>query len=56
MLDAASQELFDRPLGLSEAALKQALDPWANVTVRRVTGALRGLLALPERIIHRDGG
>ena len=38
MLDAACEELFDQPLGLSPEALRRALDPWENVRVRRVTG------------------
>lgn len=38
MLDDASRELFGRPLGLSEQALAQALDPWENIRIRRVTG------------------
>lgn len=38
MLDASSRELFGRPLGLSEQALAQALDPWDNIRIRQVTG------------------
>jgi argininosuccinate lyase len=38
MLDVSSQELFGQPLGLSEAALRGALDPWQNIVVRKVTG------------------
>ena len=38
MLDESCQELFGHPLGLTQAALTQALDPWGNVCVRTVTG------------------
>jgi argininosuccinate lyase len=38
MLDESARELFGHDLGLSEAALRRALDPWENVVVRKVTG------------------
>ncbi len=38
MLDESSEELFGHPLGLSTEGLRQALDPWENIRVRRITG------------------
>lgn len=38
MLDQTSQELFNRPLGVSDAAIRQALDPVENIRRRNVQG------------------
>ncbi len=44
-IDAASEALFSRRLGLSAAAVSEALDPTANVRSRRITGG-----PAPERM------
>jgi argininosuccinate lyase len=38
MFEASSQELFNRPLGVSAEALRQALDPTENIRRRKVQG------------------
>ena len=38
MLDDSCRELFGHPLDLSANAMSRALDPWANIEVRKVTG------------------
>ena len=43
-------------IGPEPAARDYAETARPQTPVRRVTGALHGLLALPERIIHRDSG
>jgi hypothetical protein len=43
-------------IGPEPAATDYAETAHPQTPVQRVTSALRGLLALPERIIHRDGG
>ena len=58
-LDAAAQALFGRPLGITEAALRQALDPKANIRARNVTGGpapetMRAMLAARGAALAED--
>ncbi len=60
-LDRLSQQLFQRPLGISEAAVKGALDPTRNVKIRTVLGGpapanVKRMLAARKRDLARDVG
>jgi len=60
LLDRVAQERLGHPLGLSEAALRQALSPAANVAIRCVTGGpapvavLRSVKASRERFAGQE--
>lgn len=58
-IDAASEALFARPLGLSAAAVSEALDPTANVHSRGISGGpaperMREMLALRAEVLAAD--
>ena len=58
-IDTASEALFSRRLGLSAAAVSEALDPAANVRSRRITGGpaperMREMLAARAEALAAD--
>jgi argininosuccinate lyase len=56
-VDAAAVTLFGKPLGLSAAAVAQALDPAANIAARTVLGGpatLPAMLASRRAALARD--
>jgi argininosuccinate lyase len=59
MFEQASQDLFKRPLGVSEESIRQALDPTENIRRRTVQGGtapeeLRRMIAERNQALARD--